>query len=320
MHTRRRSYHLWPKISKGNKEEKKRKWAALKGLFFAIISAFCTLLSAIIVKKVSLHPVQSAFYRFVGSLALSIPAVVKSNETPAGPKGFRLILLFAGIFGAGSMLFAFLAYRYLPLYEIFVIFGTTPIFVTVAAHLFLKEYCDIFHSVLLIFSVIGIVFSSKLPSHIIAKDITYSTDNIYGFLAAIAAVLCRTGQMIFIKKAKEVPHSIAIFACCWTGVIESSMLMPAFTEMKLHRCGLEWINIVLIGFLSFFDQAFMTIALQCEFVSLVATVRCAINITMGFLIEAFLFHDEIDYFVIIGAVLVVSSIVSLGLRKWMSST
>ncbi|KAF8795043.1 hypothetical protein HNY73_002941 [Argiope bruennichi] len=105
MHTRRRSYHLWPKISKGNKEEKKRNGVP-KRFFFAInISLLYITQCKIFVKKSVFTLFSLHFYRFVGSLALSIPAVVKSNETPAGPKRFRLILLFAGISCAGGSMF-----------------------------------------------------------------------------------------------------------------------------------------------------------------------------------------------------------------------
>ncbi|GBN51745.1 hypothetical protein AVEN_191781-1 [Araneus ventricosus] len=319
MHIRSKSFQLWPEISDEKEKAKKRNWSDLKGFFFAIFSGICSLLTAIIIKKMSLHPAQSALYRFIGSLAMVIPSTVKCKENPFGPKGLRLILLFAGLFGAGSLFSSLLAVGYLPIGEAYVIFATTPVFVTVAGHLFLKEFCDIFHAVLLIFSIIGIIFCSKLPSRMIAKDTSYSIDNLYGLLAALLSVSCRTGQMIFIRKAKHVPHTISTFACCWAGVVESSLLMPLFTEVKLHGCRMEWVGIIMVGFLGFLDQAFMSVAIHCEFVAIVSTTRCAVNIALSFLVQIFLFRDKIDYFSVIGAVLIAFSVVSLGLRKLLSS-
>ncbi|KAF8795044.1 Solute carrier family 35 member G1 like protein [Argiope bruennichi] len=267
----------------------------------------------------SLHPAQVSLYRFFALFVMSMPETVKSKEYPFGPKDDRIHLIIRGVFGGISLFLSYTAYRSLPLGEASVIMYCTPITVTVAAWIFLKEPCSIIQSILVIVTVVGVAFTTKLPSQIMGNTVIYTKENIYGFLSAMTACLCRTIQSICIRKSKNVHHAIVMFNFGWMTVIEGLILMAVFADYKLQECGTEWIYILLIGFFSYCGQNLLTLALKCECAGPVSTVMSATAITISFLLQVFLFHESTDISAIIGAVLVGLCIVGAGLIKFMST-
>ncbi|GBN08949.1 Solute carrier family 35 member G1 [Araneus ventricosus] len=275
---------------------------------------------AVAVKMItSLQPAQLSLYRFIALFVMSMPETVKCQEHPFGPKEDRINLIVRGVFGGMSLFLTYTAFRYLPLGEASVILYSTPISVTVAARIFLKEPCGIFQSVLVIITVIGVVFTTKLPSHLTGDGVAYTNENIYGFLSAIGSFLCRTVQAICIRKSKEVHHAVLMFNFGWVAIIEGLILMAILEDYKLQDCGAEWIYILSIGFFSYCAQNLMALALKSDCAGPVITVMSAAGITISFLLQIFLFHESTDAYAIVGAVLVGSCIVGASLSKLVSS-
>ncbi|GFS84167.1 solute carrier family 35 member G1 [Nephila pilipes] len=149
MRSRSGTFDLQPVNPELDKDEKtqKSKFSVFKGLLLAMLSGVFYSAAAVIVKQMkNLHPGQLSVYRFVAILAMSLPQTVKCGENPFGPRDLRLLLVLRGIFGATNLFLNFLAFRYLPLGEAAVIIFSVPVFVTVAARIFLKEPCGIFQS------------------------------------------------------------------------------------------------------------------------------------------------------------------------------
>lgn len=267
----------------------------------------------------NLHPGQLSVYRFVGILALSIPQTVHCGENPFGPRDLRFLLVLRGIFGATNLFLNFLAFRYLPLGEAAVIIFSVPVFVTVAARVFLKEPCGIFQSVTVALTIIGIIFTAHLPSRLSGSPFVYTRDNVYGLLAAVASLVFSTCRFIVIRKIRSVHHAVIMFNFGWVAILETVSLTFLVGEFHEHDCGLQSFFIILLGFLSYAGQTLLTMALQCELAGPVATMRAAADIVLAFMWQTFLFKDIPDLFSIVGAVLVGFSVVFAGLRKWVSS-
>lgn len=194
-----------------------------------------------------------------------------------------------------------------------------PIFVTVAARFFLKEPCGYFQSLIVMVTVIGIIFTCKVPSRLAGRQVVYTLENIYGMVAAVASLLFSTCRFIVIRKVKSVHHSVIMFNFGWVAVVETVILTAIVGDFKYHNCGLQSLYIILLGIFSYAGQTLLTMALQCELAGPVSTMRAAADIVLAFLWQTFLFRDVPDAYSVTGACLVGSSVVFVGFVKWVSS-
>ncbi|GIY12897.1 hypothetical protein CEXT_203251 [Caerostris extrusa] len=225
MRSRSKTFHLQHEIPEASKNDipKRNKFSVFKGLILAMLSGVFYSSAAVIVKEMkNLHPGQLSVYRFIAILVMSLPETVKCGENPFGPKDLRFLLVLRGFFGATNLFLNFIAFRYLPLGEAAVIIFSVPVFVTVAARIFLKEPCGIFQSVTVVLTVIGIIFTAKIPSRLMGHDIFYTSENLYGLLAAVASLLFSTCRFIVIRKVKSVHHAVIMFNFGWVAIVKLS--------------------------------------------------------------------------------------------------
>lgn len=291
-----------------------------KGLLFTMLSGIFYSSCAVIVKKMNnLHPGQLSLYRFITFFVMSMPQTVKCDENPLGPKDRRMLLLLRGVLGATTLFLTFMTYRLLPLGEGTTILFSFPVFVTLTAKVFLKEPCGAFQSIAVVLTVIGVIFMSKLPSHLSEMSVVFTSDRTYGVLAAIAAVLFRTGQFVIIRKLKNIHHAIIMFNFGWVAIIETVILTCICGYFKWNTCGIQRVYIILFILFSYVGQTLLVKALQCEFAGPVATMKSAVDIALAFLWQVFLFQNIPDVYSTTGAFLVGFSVVFVGLNKWVSS-
>ncbi|XP_054707671.1 solute carrier family 35 member G1-like [Uloborus diversus] len=299
---------------------KQNKFSVFKGLLLALLSGVFYSSAAVLVKQMkNLHPGQLAVYRFIAIFAFSLPESIHCQENLLGPKNLRFLLILRGIFGATNLFLNFLAFRYLPLGEAAVIIFSVPVFVTVAARIFLKEPCGIFQTITVVLTVIGIIFTTKIPLKLSGTTIIYTNELIYGLLAAVGSLLFSTCRFIVIRKVRSVHHAIIMFNFGWVAILETIILTVLIGDFRWHKCGLQSFYIILLGIFSYAGQTLLTIALQCEMAGPVSTMRAAADIVLAFVWQTFLFHDVPDTYSIAGAALVSISVIFVGVKKWVSS-
>ncbi|GFY58200.1 solute carrier family 35 member G1 [Trichonephila inaurata madagascariensis] len=305
---------------KSSEKPKDSKFTLFKGLLLGLFSGIFYSLVSVLVKDIkNVHPGQLSLYRFIAFLVCSMPQTVQRGENVLGPKKLRLILLIRGLFAGGHIFFNFISFRYLPLGEATAIAFSMPVFVTVAARVFLKEPCSTFQSVTVVLTVVGIAFTAKLPSRLMGDPVIYSKDTIYGILAAILALCFNTAQYICVRKVKSVHHAVLMFNFGLIAVVEVGLLTYLFGDFKWHYCGIQKWYIILLGILSYIGQTMVVIALQLEFAGPVSTMKAASDIILAFIWQTFLFNDPPDLFSIMGALLVGSSVAFVGITKWLMS-
>ncbi|KAF8774052.1 solute carrier family 35 member G1-like [Argiope bruennichi] len=307
----------WPN---GTSAETTKKFSIFRGLILAVLSGACFSVVSVIVKQMrNLHPGQLALYRFVAMLVMTMPETVKSGENPLGPSNFRLLLLLRGIFGGLNDFLSFVAFQYLGLGEASVIIFSSPVVVTIFARIFFKEPCNIFQTITVLFTIMGIIFTTKLPSHLTEEPIVYSSEKIYGLLAAMISLFSISGLQLLTRKIRSVHQSIINFNYGLTGIFEMVLLTAIFGNFKWQHCGIQSIYVLLLAIFSYCGLTLMVVALQCEYAGPVSTVRAAADIGLAFMWQIFIFHDTPDVYGIIGAVLVLVSIILISVGKWVNS-
>ncbi|CAL1285939.1 unnamed protein product [Larinioides sclopetarius] len=301
--------------------EKTTRTSIFRGLFYAFLSGVAYSFASVIVKHMkNLHPGQLAMYRFIATFFMCMPETIKTRQNLLGPRKLCILMLLRGIFGGLSIFLNFIAFRYLGLGEASVIIFSVPVFVTIFARIFLKEPCSIFQSITVVLTVIGIIFTSKLPSSLSEIPIVYSSEKIFGLLSAVFSMFFMSTLQILTRKVRPVHPSILTFHYSWVGILEIAILTAIIGNFHLHQCGIQSLYILVLALLSYIGLTLVVMAFQCEYAGPVSTVRAATDIGLAFLWQIFIFHDVPDTYGIIGAVLVLFSIILIGLDKWKSSS
>ncbi|GBM95996.1 Solute carrier family 35 member G1 [Araneus ventricosus] len=285
------------------------------------MSGVCYSFVAVIVKQMkNLHPGQLAMYRFIALFVMSIPEAVKTRQNPLGPRNLRFLMVLRGILGGLNIFLNFNAFRYLGLGEASVIIFSAPVFVTIFARIFLKEPCNIFQSFTVILTVTGILFTAKLPSRITEAPIVYSSEKLYGLLTAIFSLFSVSIMVLLTREVRSVHPPILTFHFSCVGTFEIAILTAVFGNFQFLQCGIQSIYILLLALFSYGGTTLFVMALQCEYAGPVATIRAAMDIGLAFLWQIFIFHDLPDTCGIIGAVLVLVSVILISLGKWLTSS
>lgn len=259
--------------------------------------------------------------RFVGVLLPVLPILI-FKEDPVFPKGKRIILILRCFVGTTGLMLSFYAFRHMALADASVIIFSTPVFVAIFARLFLKEPCGIFNVVTVVLTLIGVVlitrppiiFGDSIPS-LIDDQITDGDYDLWGPVAAISSTLFGANAYVLLRALKGLHFSVIMtnfgsFALVYTFIISwflGSLCMPS--------CGTDRLLVVALAIFSFLGQILLTLSLQLEQAGPVSIARSA-DIVFAFIWQILFFKEVPNRYSVLGALLVVSSVVLTGLRKW----
>ncbi|XP_055936604.1 solute carrier family 35 member G1-like [Argiope bruennichi] len=287
-----------------------------RGLILAMLSGVCFSIVVMIVKHLkNLHPGQLALFRFIATCTMNIPETYKTGQNPLGPRKLRYLLVIRGISGGLNQYCNFIAFRYLDLAEANTIIFSSPVFIIIFARIFFKEPCNVFQAIAVIFTVIGIIFTTKLPSRFTGIPIIYSHEKICGVITAVLSIFFVSATILITRKVKSVPQSIITFNYSWVGFLVIAFLTSIFGNFRWHHCGIQSILILLLGLFSYCSLSLVVMALQCEYAGPVIIVRAASDIGLAFLWQILIFNEVPDLYTIIGATSVLVSIILVSLES-----
>ncbi|KAK6636552.1 hypothetical protein RUM43_010214 [Polyplax serrata] len=291
------------------------------GLLLATISSlFFSLCSAIVKWMVDVDPMELAMCRFVGVLLPTIPIVIYCKEKPF-PKGKRLMLILRSFVGTTGLMLSFYAFRNMPLADANVIVFSVPVFVAIFARLFLKEPCGMFNVVTVILTLIGVVLITRPPilfNHLVpplASSNENAKTNLWGAVAAFAATLFGANVYILLRALKGLHFSVIMTNFGSFALVQTFLVTYLLGTLCIPKCGMDRILIVALAFFSFSGQILLTLALQLEQAGPVAIARSA-DIVFAFIWQILFFKEVPNIYSVAGAVLVTSSVILTGLRKW----
>lgn len=291
------------------------------GLILATISSlFFSLCSAIVKWMVDVDPMELAACRFVGVLLPTIPIVIYCKKKPF-PKGKRLMLLLRSFVGTTGLMLSFYAFRNMPLADANVIVFSVPVFVAIFARLFLKEPCGIFNVITVILTLIGVVLITRPPILFnelvppLASTNENAKSNLWGAVAAFAATLFGANVYILLRALKGLHFSVIMTNFGSFALVQTLLVTYLLGTLCIPKCGIDRILIVALAFFSFGGQILLTLALQLEQAGPVAIARSA-DIVFAFIWQIIFFKEIPNIYSVAGAILVTSSVILTGLRKW----
>lgn len=250
-------------------------------VFFALMALTIRLASQ------SLHTYEIAFFRnFFGLLAL-LPLLRRSGMAVLKTQQLPRYLLRSAI-GVVSMLCGFWAIGHLPLAQAISLSYSTPLFVTIAAAIFLHEQVRLRRWTAVIVGFIGVLVIVRPGSASFTP----------GLLVALSAAVLSGIVAIQIKQLSRVDSADAIVLYTYLFWVPIS-LVPALFVWQWPQ-GIAWVWAVGAGILGTGGQLLWTRALKLGDVSALTPIsfmQLPIVATAGWL----LFGEEISHWTLIGA-------------------
>lgn len=289
------------------------------GLILATLSSLFFSLCSVIVKWMTdIDPMALAAYRYLGVLLPAIPIVLYKQET-VFPRGRRIMLLLRSLTGTAALMLSFYAFRHMPLADASVIVFSVPVFTAIFARMFLKEPCGFFNIVSVLLTLIGVVLITRPPAIFGTTVGTLGqeaeTSDIWGAVAAFSATLFGANAYVLLRALKGIHFSVIMTNFGTIALAQCLFVTWLIGALCLPRCGTDRLLIVALALFSFGGQILLTLALQLEQAGPVAIARSS-DIVFAFIWQVLFFNEIPNRYSIGGAVLVMSSVLLTGLRKW----
>ncbi|MDH5821594.1 DMT family transporter [Luteimonas sp. RD2P54] len=250
---------------------------------------FALMVIAIRLASESLHTFEIAFFRNFFGLLAALPLLLRAGRGPAFLKTAQLPRYFVRcLIGIGSMFCGFWAIGNLPLAQAVSLSYSTPIFVTIAAVVFLREQVRARR-----WTAVGLGFLGVL---VILRP--GSGEFTPGMLVAVAAAMLSGLVAIQIKELSRTEPADRIVI--WTTLFWVPMsLLPALAVWEWPQ-GIVWLWVVAAGILGTGGHMLWTRALQLGEVSALTPISF-MQLPVVALFGWVLFGQTVDAWTIAGA-------------------
>ncbi|NIJ70712.1 drug/metabolite transporter (DMT)-like permease [Xanthomonas sp. 60] len=250
---------------------------------------------ALAIRYATAHvPTQEvAFFRnFFGLLAL-LPMLLRPGRAPLSTTQLPRYFLRSAI-GLASMLCAFWALGHLPLAQAISLSYSTPLFVTIAAVLWLGETVRLRRWAAVIAGFIGVL--------VIVRPGTAGFTA--GSLVAVAAALLSSLVAIQIKQLTRVDSADTVVFYTYVFWVPLSLVPALFGWV--WPSGVAWVWLIATGVLGTLGQLLWTRALRLGEVSALTPISF-MQLPLVTLLAWLLFDEAVDRWTVLGAVIILGS-------------
>lgn len=141
------------------------------------------------------------------------------------------------------------------------------------------------------------------------------TSDIWGAVAAFSATLFGANAYVLLRALKGIHFSVIMTNFGTIALVQCLFVTWLIGALCLPRCGTDRYLIVALAVFSFGGQILLTLALQLEQAGPVAIARSS-DIVFAFIWQVLFFDESPNRYSVGGAILVLSSVLLTGLRKW----
>lgn len=261
-------------------------------LMLGSTASFALMAIAIRLASKTIPTTEVAFFRnFFGLLAL-LPMILRAGQRMPRTRHVGLYMV-RTVIGLGSMLCAFWAIGHLPLSQAVSLAYATPLFVTIAAALWLGETVRVRRWLAVVAGLVGVLV-------ILRPGASFTP----GMLVALMGALLAAVVSIQIKQLSKLdaPDTIVFYTYVFWVPLS---LLPALFQWTWPE-GLAWLWLVATGVLGTLGQLLWTRALQLGEVSAlqpISFVQLPIVVVFGWA----LFGETVDGWTMAGAAIVLGA-------------
>ncbi len=269
--------------------------APLRAALLMLASTMAFGLMAVTIRLATAHvPTQEvAFFRNAFGLLALLPMLMRPGRSPLRTQQLPRYFLRSAI-GLGSMLCGFWAVGHLPLSQAISLSYSTPLFVTIAAVLWLGEKVRIRRWAAVIVGFIGVLVIVR-PGH-------------HGFepgtLIAVLAALLSALVAIQIKQLTRVDGADTVVFYTYVFWVPLSLLPALF--VWTWPTGIAWLWLVATGIFGTAGQLLWTRALRLGEVSALTPISF-MQLPLVALCGWLLFGETLDRWTVIGAAIILGS-------------
>tara|TARA_B100001175_G_scaffold144849_1_gene123011 strand:+ start:1636 stop:2493 length:858 start_codon:yes stop_codon:yes gene_type:complete len=187
----------------------------------------------------------------------------------------------------------YLAVKYNDLINFYIIFFTTPLFVSIFSYFFLKEKLSRFSIILIILSFITIIYALQ-PNE--------SFLTIYIFLPLLTSIFFALYQLFTKIVSKDKEPFIALF---YTGILGSIIfsVIVLFSWQPIQHSS-TWIVLFFLGFIGYLSHFIFAFVLQSLDLSFITNFQYS-QLIWASLINVYFFNDPLSTSKIIGIILII---------------
>ena len=187
----------------------------------------------------------------------------------------------------------YLAVKYNDLINFYIIFFTTPLFVSIFSYFFLKEKLSKYSIILIVLSFITIIYALQ-PNE--------SFLTIYIFLPLLTSIFFALYQLFTKIVSKDKEPFIALF---YTGILGSIIfsVIVLFSWQPIQHSS-TWIVLFFLGFIGYLSHFIFAFVLQSLDLSFITNFQYS-QLIWASLINVYFFNDPLSTSKIIGIILII---------------
>jgi len=236
---------------------------------------------------------EVAFFRNAFGLLALLPMLIRPGSAPLKTQQLPRYFLRSAI-GLASMLCAFWAIGHLPISQAISLSYSTPLFVTIAAVLWLGETVRLRRWAAVIIGFIGVLIIVR-PG---------STSFTPGTLVAVGAAVLSSLVAIQIKQLTRVDSADTVVFYTYVFWVPLSLVPALF--VWVWPTGLAWVWLVATGVLGTLGQLLWTRALRLGEVSALTPISF-MQLPLVSLLGWLLFNETLDRWTVIGAAIILGA-------------
>ena len=247
-------------------------------------------------------------------ISMTTPFTIAGGDNPF-PRG-KLLLVIARGLAAGCQLGGhFYAVRYLPMSDVMMISSIKPVMNTILSCVFLKEACGVFEIFNLVLTISGI-FLVVQPSFVFGDTGQQYDDHMMWTALGLFVANSLAGVISVIIRYLRSMHwaALAITTRVFT-IVELTILCAVLGLYCVPECGLDRWGIILVAISGNFTQLCFIFGLKFEEAHIVGLTDNAASIIVSFMFQLIFFNDYPNTIKIVGACVVMASILLLGGHK-----
>ncbi|CAL8125727.1 unnamed protein product [Orchesella dallaii] len=317
-------------ISKTGKQKTIRTgWKRYIGIILAIMSSMVFALGILIVKLLpQYHPYSVSFWRFQGVLLPTIPLVfyfrlvkkepIFSSICPATAPGHgkTIILLFLrGLTGASAVVLQFYSLQFISMADSSVIAFSTPVFVSLASHVILGEKSGFVPVISGIITLFGVGVITRPPMLTGGKE--FDKDTLIGTGLALGCMVLATATFLLLRYLRQMHFTvITVFFGFW-GSFQSLALSATISKFQPPEGVEHWMMAIALASVTFIGQTCITLAFKFEQAGTVSLCRTC-DVLFAYLWQFVFLGVVPDVYSMIGGVIVISGVLVIAFRKFLS--
>ncbi|KAI1277768.1 Solute carrier family 35 member G1 [Halotydeus destructor] len=236
-------------------------------------------------------------------------------------KGERMAVAIRAVSGFFTFGAAYYAFRFMSFSDVNTISTSSAIFVAPLAYFILGEPCGLFHIVLIVSSVFGIVLITR-PSSLFgtSEDAVFTAgQQLVGAILSLLSCFGVCGGMLSLRRCPTTPATIVTI---WFSIVCYAMSVLLLTTWKyglalaftVPTTGRQFLWLNVNAGCAIINQFLFVWSLKLEEATFVSLLR-TFDIVVAFAMQLAFLDQPVFWTSIVGAVVIISSVIAICLKK-----